>query len=70
MYLISLSHEIGKSVESYQLYEIFDWRERQSKFIVSAIRPYRFFGYQWLMPLWDKRFIDFLGSGTCEVQDV
>jgi asparagine synthase (glutamine-hydrolysing) len=58
-YLMNLSHEIGNSVGSYQLYEIFDWRERQSKFIVSAIRPYQFFGYQWLMPLWDKRFVDF-----------
>jgi len=58
-YLMNLSYEIGSSVESYQFYEIFDWRERQSKFIVSAIRPYQFFGYQWLMPLWDKRFVDF-----------
>ena len=58
-YLMNLPYEIGSGVESYQLYEIFDWRERQSKFIVSAIRPYQFFGYQWLMPLWDKRFVDF-----------
>jgi asparagine synthase (glutamine-hydrolysing) len=61
-YLKRLLCEIGGLSYSYQLMEIFDWRERQSKYIVNSIGPYAFFGYSWLMPLWNRKFVDFWAS--------
>ena len=40
-------------------YECFEWRERQGKVVVQSQRIYDFFGYRWLLPLWDSRVMDF-----------
>ncbi|MCI0564862.1 MAG: asparagine synthase-related protein, partial [Nitrososphaera sp.] len=34
-------------------YEAWDWRERQAKFIVNAVRVYDFWGYDWWLPYFD-----------------
>jgi len=47
-----------RKVDLYRLYEIFDWRERQSKYIMSSTKPYEFFGFKYALPLRDKRFIE------------
>ena len=39
--------------------ELFDFNERQAKFIVNSVRAYEFFGYQWRIPLWDVELMDF-----------
>jgi len=39
--------------------ELFDFNERQAKFIVNSVRVYEFFGYDWRIPLWDAELIDF-----------
>jgi len=51
------SHDSKKLEDAY---EYWDWQERQSKFIVNSVRVYEFWGYDWLIPLWDKELIDFL----------
>lgn len=38
--------------------ELFDFNERQAKYIVNSVRVYEFFGYQWRVPLWDAELID------------
>lgn len=38
--------------------EMFDWQERQSKFIVNALRLYEFFGYEWRIPFWDSELLN------------
>lgn len=43
-------------------YEMWDWQERQAKFICNSVRVYEFFGYDWWMPLWDKEFVAFWGT--------
>ncbi len=35
-------------------FELWDWRERQVKFICNAVRTYDFFGYDYWLPLWDN----------------
>jgi len=39
--------------------ELFDFHERQAKFIVNSVRVYEFFGFKWQIPLWDAELIDF-----------
>jgi len=40
-------------------FEYWDWQERQAKFIVNSVRVYEFWGYDWLIPLWDNELMDF-----------
>lgn len=61
-YLSGYLRRTGGKLVSYQLYEIFDWRERQSKYIISSTKPYEHFGFTWSVPLWSKRFFDFWSS--------
>lgn len=37
---------------------IFNWQERQSKYIANSVRAYELFGYDWWLPLWDKEFTE------------
>lgn len=39
--------------------ELFDFNERQAKFIVNSVRAYEFLGYQWRIPLWDEELVGF-----------
>lgn len=48
------------SVEDLASYsEWFNIRERQAKFIVNSVRVYEYFGYEWLIPLWDNSLFNF-----------
>jgi asparagine synthase (glutamine-hydrolysing) len=59
LYLNDYLKKSGNGLTAYQLYEIFDWRERQSKYISSFNKVYEYFNFRWSTPLWDKRFVDF-----------
>lgn len=39
--------------------ELWDWRERQAKYICNSIKVYEYFGYKWCLPLWEKSIMDF-----------
>lgn len=39
--------------------ELWNWQNRQAKFIVNSVRVYEFFDYDWLTPMWNKEFVDF-----------
>lgn len=41
------------------LYECWDWKERQVKYIVNSIQVYKQFNYDFWLPLWDKEFVAF-----------
>lgn len=45
-------------VQLYELQEMFDWRERQYKWISSAMIPYVVYGFSFTTPLWDKRLVN------------
>lgn len=47
-------------------FELWDWQERQAKFIVNSVRVYEFWGYDWLIPLWDKELMDFFAKVPLE----
>lgn len=40
---------------------LWEWQERHAKFICNSVRVYEFFDYEWRLPLWDKRLINFWG---------
>ena len=40
-------------------YYLWEWGERQAKFIVNAVRVYDFWGYEWWLPWWDLEFLEF-----------
>ncbi|TMP45700.1 hypothetical protein CWB96_10980 [Pseudoalteromonas citrea] len=40
-------------------YECWDWRERQSKYIINSVRVYDFHDFSWWLPLWDQEFVSF-----------
>lgn len=39
--------------------ELFNFNERQAKFIVNSVRVYEFFNFEWWIPFWDNELIDF-----------
>lgn len=47
--------------EAADLYERWEWQERQAKFIVNAVQVYEFYGYNWWLPYWDAEFVEFWG---------
>jgi asparagine synthase (glutamine-hydrolysing) len=45
--------------EAADLFEYHDLQERQAKFILNSLRVYESFGYEWRLPLWDQRLMDY-----------
>jgi asparagine synthase (glutamine-hydrolysing) len=45
--------------DAADMFECWDWSERQSKFIVNSVRVYEAFGYEWRLPLFDSELMDF-----------
>ena len=45
--------------EPLELYNCWEWQERQAKFIINSVRAYEFFGLSWWLPWWDTEFLAF-----------
>ncbi len=46
--------------ECEDIFEFFNWRERQSKYVINDLHNYEeVLGLDWRLPLWDKEFEDF-----------
>lgn len=45
--------------EAADIFECWDWQERQAKFIANSIRVYEFLGYEWRLPLWDNEMMSY-----------
>ena len=48
--------------ESWKVFETWDQKQRQSKFIVNSARVFSFFGYKYVLPLFDNLLIDFFSE--------
>ena len=47
------------NVDACNLFEKFDFEERQTKFVTNAVRTYDYYGLTWYLPFWDREMIDF-----------
>lgn len=55
-----LDKDLYSFEECHDILEYFNWRERQSKYVVNDVRCYDdFLGNEWRLPLWDSEFMDF-----------
>lgn len=53
-----LPPDLGRDVHSLlNAYFNFEATERAAKLIVNSVRVYEFWGYQWALPLWDRRLV-------------
>ncbi|MBB6461527.1 asparagine synthase C-terminal domain-containing protein [Flammeovirga kamogawensis] len=57
--IVNINNEILDNTEAFSIVDEWNWKERQSKFIVNSVRVYEFFDLKWLLPLWDKTLMDF-----------
>ncbi|MDP4189460.1 MAG: asparagine synthase-related protein, partial [Bacteroidota bacterium] len=48
-----------KKLLTYSLYENWDLKERQAKFIINSSNVYYYFGHQVRLPLWDTGLVNF-----------
>lgn len=51
--------ELIDSNKAISLYMNYNFKERQSKFILCSLRIYDYFDCNWFLPLWDKEYIKF-----------
>lgn len=42
--------------EAINLYMMWNFTNRQSKFIINSVRVYEYFGFNWYLPLWEKKY--------------
>jgi len=49
----------GLFIDPASYLDFWNWKERQSKFIVNSVRVYEFWGLTHWLPLWDKAFCEF-----------
>lgn len=70
--IVSACSELRKKIQSLcgdlpcetpqdaaNVFECWDWQERQAKFIVNSVRGYEFQGHEWRLPLWDAELMSF-----------
>lgn len=56
--------------EAQDVYEIYNWQHRQTKYVVNDIRCYDIYlGIEWRLPLWDNELVDFWLRIPAEVRE-
>ncbi len=63
---LSYSKLRNKLSDFIKFYEFWEWKERQTKYITQCRKTYEFFGYKWLMPLWDFELVDYWKSASLD----
>jgi asparagine synthase (glutamine-hydrolysing) len=54
-----ISRDLPGSAFPFALFQNWELKERHAKFIVNSANIYNFFGYEYIMPLWDLDLLNF-----------
>ena len=57
--LLENEPDVLTSDRAFNLYQNYNVRERQAKYICWQPKNYEYYGYDWYLPLWDAELIDF-----------
>ena len=57
-----------KNCKQEDIYEIWEYHERQVKFILQGQRVYDYFGFDWYLPFWDGAFVRFWSEIPTELR--
>jgi len=66
--IANLANDLPTNYPTSLVFEDWDIRERQAKFIVNSARIYPFFGFSYYLPLWDIRLVNFFKSLPFELK--
>lgn len=58
----------SKELVNLTSFESLEWRQRQTKFVVSGQRVYDFYGFDWRLPLWEKPIFEFFKTVPLELK--
>lgn len=61
-----LNYETNEQASA--LFEYWDWKERQAKFIINSVRVYEYYQKSWEIPLWDDRLMEFFKKVPVELR--
>lgn len=50
---------VKSAVDFANACDLWNWRERQAKYIVNSCRAYDYFNIDWFLPFWTRRYKDF-----------
>ncbi len=56
---ISFNDDMIETEKIVDMYNAYDFEERQAKYVNNAIRVYDYYGLKWYLPFWDKEVIGF-----------
>jgi len=59
--ILAILHDVSVTTprDAVGAFEMWDWQERQAKYIVNSVRTYESLGFEWRIPLWDNAVMDF-----------
>ena len=60
--LLSALKNLNININEYnyhRFYEFLEFQGRQTKYVINGQRVYEYFGYDWILPMWDDNYVKF-----------
>ena len=62
------NHKEYRNGKLEDIYEVWEYQERQVKFIIQGQRVYDYFGFDWYLPFWDASVVRFWSEMPIELE--
>jgi len=67
--LLGYPDDVNLSTAAFaQGFELFEWQERQAKYVVNGQRAYEWLNFDWRLPLWSDEMMKFWGNVHWELK--